>query len=222
MGNALIRTLGVSILAALAVIIASDLPLIGAIINFPGLNWVIWIGLWAWLADRFVKEARPALARSDSPSIPARGAGALLGVTSGLGGQLIQVVIQIVFMSAAASHAQQTGSVAASTAAAGSALSAFGSLVAIFVYPAFGAFWGGLFGLIWGMRVRQPAAGSVSPPMPAGPNKLSCEPMRISTSTRICRTARGRLADSAGFPLAGCPTLFECGYQAPRNATASA
>jgi hypothetical protein len=165
MGNALLRTLFVSVLAALALIIASDLPVIGSVINFPGLNWVIWIGLWAWLADRFVKEARPALARSDNPSIPAMSAGALLGVTSGVAGQLMQLVFQLVLIMVAADYAQLTGPAAPSVATAGSAFSAFGSMIALFVYPAFGAFWGGLFGLIWGARVRQPVAASVSSPV---------------------------------------------------------
>ena len=164
MGTAIVRTLGVSALAALALIIMSDLPIIGSIINFPGLNWVIWIGVWAWLADRFVREARPALSLSENPSIPAMAVGALLGVTSGLVGQLIQLAIQSVIFSTAANHAAQTGSIAATTAAAGSMFSSVGSLIAIFVYPAFGAFWGGLFGLIWGMRVRQAAPTELIPP----------------------------------------------------------
>ena len=135
MGQAILKCLGLSVLAGLVLIIASDLPYIGTFINLPGLNWVIWIGVWAWLADRFVKEARTTLSASENPAIPGMAVGALLGVTSGLVGQLFQLITQEIIMSTAANHAVQTGSVVASSAAVGSALSAFGSLIAIFVYP---------------------------------------------------------------------------------------
>jgi hypothetical protein len=166
-GRALVRTLVVGLVASAVLVILSDLPFIGSIINFPGLNWVIWIGVWAWLADQFVKSAKPALAASDNPSMPAMGAGALIGLTSGFAGQLLQLAIQLVILSVA-SEAARTGSSAASTAAMGSAFSAFGSMIALFLYPAFGAFWGGLFGLLWGMRVRRAQESIAATPAPVG------------------------------------------------------
>ena len=155
MGIALLRGLGVGAAVAAALVILSDVPILGSFMNFPGINWLLWIGAWAWLADLFVREARPALSLSENPSLPAMGGGALVGATSGLVGQLLQLVIQGFILTTAASHAAQTGSVAASAAAAGAWFSSFGSIIAIFLYPAFGAFWGGLFGLVWGGRVRQ-------------------------------------------------------------------
>src|SRR5438270_3154687 len=99
MRDPLVRTLRLGLIAALVLVIASDLPVLGSIINLPGLNWLIWIGVWAWLADRFVKEARPKLALSDNPSIRAMGAGAVVGMVSGFAGQLIQILIQSVLLS---------------------------------------------------------------------------------------------------------------------------
>jgi hypothetical protein len=154
-GKALLRTLLIGALLAISLAVASDLPVIGTLINFPGLNWLIWIGLWAWLADRFVREARPRLALSDNPALPSMGCAALIGATSGVLGQVVQFIIQAMFVSSTASNALQTGSMASVASAQGAWFSAFGSLVALFLYPAFGVFWGGIFGLIWGSRVRQ-------------------------------------------------------------------
>ena len=154
-GSALLHTLLLGAIGGAVLAIASNLPVIGSIINFPGLNWLIWIGMWAWLADRFVREARPRLALSDNPSLPAMGCAALIGATSGVLGQVVQIILQAMFMSSATSHALQTGSIASVASAEGAWFSAFGSLIALFLYPAFGVFWGGLFGLIWGSRVRQ-------------------------------------------------------------------
>jgi hypothetical protein len=154
-GKALLRTLCVGAIAAIVLAAASNLPIIGALINFPGLNWLIWIGVWAWLADRFVREARPRLAQSDNPSLPSMGCAALIGAVTGVLGQVVQFILQAMFVSSAASSVLQTGSLASAFSAEGAWFSAFGSLIALFLYPAFGVFWGGLFGLIWGSRVRQ-------------------------------------------------------------------
>jgi hypothetical protein len=154
-GTALVRTLFVAAIAAVALAVVSDLPVIGSLINFPGLNWLIWIGMWAWLADRFVKLARPRLALSDNPALPAMGCAALLGLASGVLGQLVQLAVQSMFMYSAAANALNTGSAGSFVSEAGAGMSAIGSLVALFLYPAFGVFWGGAFGLLWGSRVRQ-------------------------------------------------------------------
>src|SRR5438128_9671748 len=145
MRDPLVRTLRVGLIAALALVIASDLPVLGSIINLPGLNWLIWIGVWAWLADQFVRDARPRLALSDNPSITAMGAGAVVGLVSGLAGQLIQILIQSVLLAMFENRAAQSGSSSAAQGT-GAAFSLLGSIVAAYVYPAFGAFWGGLFG----------------------------------------------------------------------------
>ena len=158
LGGALLRTLRAGLVAALGLAIVGDVPVLGAIVNFPGLNWLLWIGLWAWLADRFVRQARAGLARRDNPSMLAMGAGALVGAASGFAGQLIQIVLQLLFVAVFAHHAAQTGSVVALAAGSGAAFSLLGAFVALFEYPAFGGFWGGLFGLIWGMRLPRPLA----------------------------------------------------------------
>lgn len=158
LGGALLRTLRAGLVAAIGLAVVSDIPVLGAIVNFPGLNWMIWIGLWAWLADRFVRQARAGLTRRDNPSMLAMGAGALVGAVSGFAGQLSQIVLQLLFVAVFAHRAEQTGSVVALAAGTGAAFSLLGSFIALFAYPAFGGFWGGLFGLIWGMRLPRPAA----------------------------------------------------------------
>ena len=137
----MVRTLGVGALVGLGLAIASDVPGLGAIVTFPGLNLLIWIGAWAYLADRFVNAARATLDLSENPALPALGYGALIGALSGVLGQIVQIVLQ-------------TASVGSLVSAQGAWLSALGWVVALFLYPAFGAFWGGLFGMVWGGRVR--------------------------------------------------------------------
>ncbi|MBV9171393.1 MAG: hypothetical protein JOZ81_15050 [Chloroflexi bacterium] len=162
-GGALLRTVLLGAIVAVALAVASDVPVLGTIINFPGLNWLIWIGAWAWLTDRFVRQARQRLMLSENPALVAMGCGALVGAISGVLGQVVQLILQAMFVSAAASHAMQTGSLASAASAEGAWFSAFGSLIALFLYPAFGAFWGGVFGLIWGGRVKQVSIVSAQP-----------------------------------------------------------
>ncbi len=97
------------------------------------------------------------------------GAGALVGLVSGLAGQLIQIIIQGVFVAVFASRAAQTGSMIPVAQETGAAFSMLGSMIALFLYPTFGAFWGGLFGLIWGMQVRHAQAPLVVGPSPQAP-----------------------------------------------------
>ncbi|MBV9546750.1 MAG: hypothetical protein JOY61_20475, partial [Chloroflexi bacterium] len=83
-GGALLRTVLLGAIVAVALAVASDVPVLGTIINFPGLNWLIWIGAWAWLTDRFVRQARQRLMLSENPALVAMGCGALVGAISGV------------------------------------------------------------------------------------------------------------------------------------------